>query len=59
MPVVQEWQETRLQSLGWEDPLEGMATAPVFLSVAFQGQRAWWATYNPRGRKKSDMTEVT
>ena len=31
-PAVQETQETRVQSLGWEDPLEKeMATTPVIL----------------------------
>ena len=34
-------QETWLQSLGWEDPLEkGMATTPVFLPGEFRGQRS-------------------
>ena len=33
-------QETWVQSLGWEDPLEkGMATTPVFLPGEFYGQR--------------------
>ena len=37
LPVMQE---TWVQSLGWEDPLEeGMAT-PVFLPGEFQGQRS-------------------
>ena len=59
MPAVQEPQETWLQSLGWEDPLEeGMATAPVFLPVDFQGQRSL-VGYSPWGHKESDTTEVT
>ena len=34
-------QETRVQSLGWEDPLEkGMATTPVFLPGELHGQRS-------------------
>ena len=33
LPVVQETQETRIQSLGWEDPLEkGMATCSSILA---------------------------
>ena len=33
-------QETQVQSLGWQDPLEGeMATNPVFLPGEFHGQR--------------------
>ena len=34
-------QETGVQSLGWEDPLEkGMATLLVFLPGEFHGQRS-------------------
>ena len=34
-------QETWIQSLAWEDPLEkGMATHSTFLSGEFQGQRS-------------------
>ena len=34
-------QQTRVQSLGWEYPLEkGMATPPVFLPGEFHGQRS-------------------
>ena len=33
LPVVQETQETRIQSLGWEDPLEkGTATCSSILA---------------------------
>ena len=33
-------QETRIQSLGWEDPLEkGIATHSLFLLGEFHGQR--------------------
>ena len=36
-----EMQETKVQSLGWEDPLEkGMATHSVQESGEFQGQRS-------------------
>ena len=50
-------QETWVQSLGWEDPLEkGMLTIPVFLLGEFHGQRSL-VGYRPWGRKESDMTE--
>ena len=44
--------ETRVQSLGWEDPLEkGMATHSSILAW-----RTPW-TYSPWGGKELDMTE--
>ena len=44
-------QETRVQSLGREDPLEKeMATNPVFLPGKSHGQRSQ-AGYSPWGRK--------
>ena len=54
LPAVQE---TWVQSLGLEDPLEkGMATTPVFLPGDFHGQRNL-VGYSPWGLKESDMTE--
>ena len=44
--------ETRVQSLGWEDPLE----------KEMDGESHGWKTlvgYSPRGRKESDTTEAT
>ena len=42
--------ETRVQSLGWEDPLEkGKATHPNIL--------VWRIQYSPWDRKDSDTTE--
>ena len=50
-------QETQVQSLGWEDPLEkGMATHFSILSGEFHGQRSL-VGYSPWGRKESHMTE--
>ena len=50
-------QETWVQSLGREDPLEkGMAVTPVFLSGKSHGQRSL-AGYSPWGCTESDMTE--
>ena len=44
-------QETQVQSLGQEDPLEkGIATTQVFLPGKSQSYRPW-------GRKQSDLTE--
>ena len=49
-------QETQVQSLSREDPLEkGMATTPVFLPGEFHGQRSL-AGYGPWGRQESDTT---
>ena len=40
-------QETQVQPLGWEDPLEkGMLPTPVFLPGEFHGQRSL-AGYSP------------
>ena len=58
-PAMQETKETRVRSLGCEDPLEeGMATHSSIL--------AWRIPWTeepgrllPMGSKKSDMTEVT
>ena len=50
-------QETWVQSLGWEDPLEKeMASTPVFLPEKFHEQRSPMG-YSPWGGKESDMTE--
>ena len=51
-------QETWVQSLGWEDPLEeGMAThSNIFAWRIPMDREAWWAN-SPLGPKESDMTE--
>ena len=55
---MQEMQETRVQSLGWEDPLEEeMATHSSILAWKSMDRGAWWATVNRV--TESDMTEVT
>ena len=49
-------QETRLWSLGQEDPLEkGMG--PVFLPGEFHGQRGLTIYYSPWDPKELDVTE--
>ena len=50
-------QETQVQALGQEDPLEkGMAPTPVFLSGEFHGQRSL-VGYSPWSPKESDTPE--
>ena len=53
LPAVQE---TQVQSLGQEEPLEkGMAT-PVFMPGKFHGHRSL-VSYSPQGCKGLDLTE--
>ena len=51
-------QDTWVQFLGWEDPLEkgNGYTTPVFLPGEFHGWRSL-ADYSPRSQKESDTTE--
>ena len=50
-------QEIRVQSLGWEDPLEEkMATHSSILAWESHGQRSL-AGYSPWGPKELDTTE--
>ena len=50
-------QNTSVQSLGWEDPLEKeMLHSPVFLPGKSRGQRSL-VSYSPWGRKELDTTE--
>ena len=50
-------QNTSIQSLGWEDPLEKeMLHSPVFLPGKSRGQRSL-VSYSPWGRKELDTTE--
>ena len=54
---MQEEQETQVQSLRWEDPLEEeMATHFSILAWKFHGQRSL-AGYSPWGHKELDMIE--
>ena len=49
--------ETRVRSLGWEDPLEKeTVTHSILLPGKFHGQRRL-VVYSPWGRKESDTTE--
>ena len=50
-------QETQVQSLGWEGPMEkGMQPTPVFLRGEFHGQRSL-AGYSPWDQKESDKSD--
>ena len=49
-------QETQVQSLGWEDPLEKRMVTHPFLPGEFHGQRSL-AGYSLCGCKESDTTE--
>ena len=54
---MQEMQETRVWSLGWEDPWSGKwQTAPVFMPGKPHKQRIW-VGYSPWGRKELGTTE--
>ena len=56
-PAMQDTQEMRAWSLGWEDPLEKeMATYPEFLPENPHGQGSL-AGYHPKGCKELDTTE--
>ena len=55
--MMQEMQETRVQSLCQEDPLEWQPT-PVFLLGKSQGQKSL-VGHSPRCLKQSDTTEHT
>ena len=56
---MQETKETRVQSLGREDPqMEGRATHSSILAGKSHGQKNL-AGYSPWGHKESDMTEAS
>ena len=61
MKNLSAMQETQVQSLGWEDPLEkgwrrDWLPNPVFLPGKFYGQKSL-VGYSPWGRKESDTTD--
>jgi len=54
LPVMQE---TWVQYLGWEDPLEkGMATTPVFLPGESMGRGAWWAAVHWVAKSQTQLS---
>ena len=54
-------QETQVQSLGWEDPLEKrMTTHSSILPVEFHGQKgAFWATVFGVAKSQTQMRDLT
>ena len=57
LPALQETQQTLVQSLGWEDPLEKeMATHSSILAWKFHGRRSLVGC-SPKGYKELDTTE--
>ena len=59
LPAVQERQGKRVQSLGWEDPLEeGMATHSSILAWRIPMDRgAWWANSMGSHRVGHDLSD--
>jgi len=58
LPAVQEMQETRVRSLGWENPLEkGMPTHPSIPSWRIPWTEEPGKLYSSWGCKESDTTE--
>ena len=58
-PAMQEVQETWVQSLDWEDPLEKeMATIPVLLLEKIHVYRSL-ASYSPMDYKELDSTVLS
>ena len=54
---MQETQETKVRSLGWEDfQKEKWQPTPVFVPEESHGQRSL-AGYSPQGHKEPDTTE--
>ena len=59
LPAVQETQETRVQSLGQEDPLEeGKASHSSILAWRILWTEESGGLHSTWGRKESDMTEA-
>ena len=45
LPAIQEIQEKQVQSLGWEDPVEGIGNPLQYSSLENSMDRGdWWAT---------------
>ena len=57
---MKEMKETRVRSLGREDPLEEgiLKPTPVSMPRESHGQRSL-VGYGPQGRKETDKTEAT
>ena len=56
---MQEMQETQVQSLGWEDPLEkDMATHSSILAsrILAMDRGAWWATVHGLAKSQTRLS---
>ena len=53
-------QETQVQSLGWEDPLEeGMTTHSSILACRIlMDRRAWWATVHRMAKSRTQQKQL-
>ena len=57
---MQETQESQVQSLGWEDPLEKeMATPLVFLPGNSMDGGAWWAVVHGVDKSRTQLSDFT
>ena len=58
LPAMQETQETQVQSLGWEDPLEeGMAAHSSILAWRIRMDRgAWWAEVHSTAKSQTQRS---
>ena len=52
-------QKTRVQSLGWEDPLEKELATPVFSLESPMDRGAWWATVHGVTKSQTGWTTST
>ena len=52
-------QKTRVQSLGWEEPLEKEMAAPVFSLESPMDRGAWWATVHGITNSQTGWTTST
>ena len=61
LPAIQEIQESQVQSLGQEDPLEkGVATHSSILAWEIpRDGGAWWATVQGVTKSRTEVTEQT
>ena len=58
LPAIQETEEMRIRSQGWEDPLEEeTATHSSILALKKSHERRSLVGYSPWGYKESDRTE--
>ena len=59
LSATQEHQETWVQSLGWEDPLEeGMATHSSILAWKIPMDKgAWWATVHGITKSRTQLSD--